>query len=112
SGSRAGAHRGSGPRSGLISRPGRSLRKASGTCAAAGCGPWTQTSCAKKRGSQAYGSPRSKSVTKRSSNGHRRYNLLLVVARVAAVVEGADGCRVVNGSGGGVAEVVADESCV
>src|SRR5258708_40089049 len=43
-------------------------------------------------------------------NAHRRHHLLLEVARVATVVEGADRGRVVEPAARGVAEVVADEA--
>src|SRR6266567_3917914 len=45
-----------------------------------------------------------------SGDAHRRHHLLLEVARVAAVVEGADRRRVVDRSAGRVAEVVTDEA--
>src|SRR6266849_10140236 len=46
-----------------------------------------------------------------SGDGQGRHHLLLVVVRVAAVVEGADRGRVVEPASGRVAEVVADEAC-
>src|SRR6266540_765579 len=85
----------------------RSRRRASGIVSAAGSGAWTQTSNAVKTGLPSLWEPRlaNRGLRDRDS-GH---DLLLVVARVGAVVVGADRGREARRPGKRVPEVVADE---